>query len=442
MNLRRAVIWFANSLVCIVFCGDVGSAATSSTEAPAAFPLGRPNSPDIKAPGQPLPKDSGSSTGFISSFKPDAKTGTSTAVVVSDAPLVHTAQLLPLDEKGELVGGESVTKQTEQVLLSLSQALTTANSALSNVVKLNLYLTRPDSLSECQQVLAREFGGPTKPAVSVVIGRLPQPAALVAMDAVGLATEKPSFGQVKQFSVSSLSPKNGVRHAAILPAGPKVYVSGMADTNSLPEATRKTLEKLVGAIGHLNLTKKDIVQLKAFLQPMSELATVRQEIVKFFDGDAPPLVFVEWISPAPNPPIEIELIAAGKGDFSKESDSVTFLTPPGTTSTKVYSRVARVNHGKLVYISGLYGGQSPDAAGQVREIFNSLGEILHETGSDFEHLAKATYYVSDDDASNKLNDLRPKFYNPERPPAASKAKMKSIGNPGKTVTLDMIAVAN
>jgi enamine deaminase RidA (YjgF/YER057c/UK114 family) len=262
------------------------------------------------------------------------------------------------------------------------------------------------------------------------------------MDAVGLATEKPSFGQVKQFSVSSLSPKNGVRHAAILPAGPKVYVSGMADTNSLPEATRKTLEKLVGAIGHLNLTKKDIVQLKAFLQPMSELATVRQEIVKFFDGDAPPLVFVEWISPAPNPPIEIELIAAGKGDFSKESDSVTFLTPPGTTSTKVYSRVARVNHGKLVYISGLYGGQSPDAAGQVREIFNSLGEILHETGSDFEHLAKATYYVSDDDASNKLNDLRPKFYNPERPPAASKAKMKSIGNPGKTVTLDMIAVAN
>src|SRR6185295_17920464 len=135
-----------------------------------------------------------------------------------------------------------------------------------------------------------------------------------------------------------------------------------------------------------------------------------------------------------------ELIAAGKGDFSKEPDTVTYLTPPGTTSTKVYSRVARVNHGKLIYISNLYG-KSPDAGGQVREIFNSLGEILHEAGGDFEHLVKATYYVSDDDASNKLNELRPKFYNPDRPPAASKAKVKSVGQADKTVTMDMIAVA-
>jgi enamine deaminase RidA (YjgF/YER057c/UK114 family) len=119
---------------------------------------------------------------------------------------------------------------------------------------------------------------------------------------------------------------------------------------------------------------------------------------------------------------------------------VTFLTPPGTTSTKVFSRVARVNHGKLIYISGLYGTKSSDAEGQVREIFGSLRQILERTGSDFEHLAKATYYVSDNDASNKLNDLRPEFYNPQRPPAASKAKVKGVGQPGKTVTMDMIAV--
>src|SRR5207302_6035244 len=133
------------------------------------------------------------------------------------------------------------------------------------------------------------------------------------------------------------------------------YVSGMADTNSLPEATKKTLEKLVATIGHLSLGKKDIVQLKAFMQPISEAPMVRSKILDFFGGDAPPIVFVEWISPPPNPPIEIELIAAAKGDFSKELDTVTYLTPPGTTSTKVYSRVARVNHGKLIYISNLYG---------------------------------------------------------------------------------------
>src|SRR5204862_2081058 len=144
----------------------------------------------------------------------------------------------------------------------------------------------------------------------------------------------------------------------------------------------------------------------------------------------------------PTPPIEIELMAAGKGPPAKESDSASFLTPPGTTSTKVFSRVGRINHGKIIYTSGLYGAKSQDATGQIREIFSTLGDLLRKTGSDFQHLIKATYYVSDNDASNKLNDLRPEFYNPQRPPAASKAKVKGVGQTGKTVTMDMIAVTD
>jgi enamine deaminase RidA (YjgF/YER057c/UK114 family) len=76
----------------------------------------------------------------------------------------------------------------------------------------------------------------------------------------------------------------------------------------------------------------------------------------------------------------------------------------------------------------------------VREIFGSLDGIVRKTASDFEHLVKATYYVSTEGASAKLNELRPEFYNPQRPPAASKAKVKHVGLPEKTVTLDMIAV--
>ena len=54
--------------------------------------------------------------------------------------------------------------------------------------------------------------------------------------------------------------------------------------------------------------------------------------------------------------------------------------------------------------------------------------------------AKATYYVSDNDASTKLNELWPKFYDPARPPAASKAQVFGVGVAGKSLTLDMIAV--
>ena len=107
---------------------------------------------------------------------------------------------------------------------------------------------------------------------------------------------------------------------------------------------------------------------------------------------------------------------------------------------KLFRRVARINHGEIIYISGLYGEITGDAGVQVREIFRSLKGILQQSRSDFDHLVKATYYVSDNDAGNKLNDIRPQFYKPDRPPAASKAKVKSVGMPEKTVTLDMIAV--
>jgi hypothetical protein len=53
---------------------------------------------------------------------------------------------------------------------------------------------------------------------------------------------------------------------------------------------------------------------------------------------------------------------------------------------------------------------------------------------------KATYYISTDEASAKLNQLRPRFYDPQRPPGASKAPVAGTGRAGKTITLDMIAV--
>jgi enamine deaminase RidA (YjgF/YER057c/UK114 family) len=350
------------------------------------------------------------------------------AVIVDETePLVHTTQFFP--------NAINAKFHAEQVLFQIWVAL--GQVGRPNVVKLNVYLANAESMKDVGKVIARRFASPSsmQPAVSFVVGDLAVPGAQVAMDAVSVQTPRDNL------TIRNALPNmRGVSPVAVLPPGPRVYVSGMADTNNLPVATRKTLEKLLAAIGHLGCSKEDIVQLKAFLQPMSEVEVVREEIVRFFESNAPPTVFVEWISPPPNPPIEIELIVAGKGDFSKETESVTFLTPPGTTDSKVFRRVARVNHGKLIYISGIYGMKASDGAGQVREIFGSLGEILKKTGSDFDHLAKATYYVADDQASKALNDIRPEFYNPLRAPSASKAKVKGVGVANKTITMDMIAV--
>src|SRR3954452_3251584 len=69
-----------------------------------------------------------------------------------------------------------------------------------------------------------------------------------------------------------------------------------------------------------------------------------------------------------------------------------------------YSRVARVFSGQPVFISGLYG-TAQDPAAQVDEMFARLQGLLQAAGSDVRHLVKATYYVSEKAADDRINAL-------------------------------------
>ena len=363
------------------------------------------------------------------------ETGTSMAVLVGSVPLVHTAQFLPLDSEGRLVGKGEPGAQVEQVLENLKAALAEARSGFDRLVKINVYVTRPETANVVKKILARKFTGEVRPAVSFVSGALAHPDALVALDAVAVAGQVAGEG-VKQLVSPKLPRGDGV-HAAVLPAGARVYISGQAEKGKdLAEATRRTLEGLRATLKHLNLTDTHVVQVKAFLTPVAKVREVRQELAKFFgEGQVPPLVFVEWSSALP---IEIELIAwAGK---ERDGEVIEYLTPPGMQASPVFSRIARINRGPTLYVSGLYGTRAKDAGAEVEEIFTALEGVLKKAGSDFRHLAKATYYVSSEEASKKLNDLRPRYYDPARPPAASKAMVTGVAVEGKSVTLDMIAV--
>ncbi|EEF61914.1 RidA family protein [Pedosphaera parvula] len=364
----------------------------------------------------------------------------SKAVIVDDVPLAHTAQFLPFSEKGEIVGKGNVAQQTKQSIENLKRALVLAGTDWTHVVKINVYVSRDENVESVAKVLAQTFSGKAKPSVTFVTGNLTTPDALVAMDAVAVVkTEKPQSSSQRMAMQQGFKDKTAA--VAILPSGGKFYISGQAKNGDITEATRGTLASLEETLKFLGLSKTHVVQLKAFMQPISDKEIVEAEVAKFFEGElAPPVVYVEWSSPT-NTPIEIEMIASeGKSEESR-GDSVVFSTPPKLTTSKVFSRVAHVRNGKSIYLSGLYGKQSTSGAEQVREIFDELKTIANETGSDLEHLVKATYYVSDSEASAKLNDIRPEFYNPLRPPAASKAMVKGVGSTGNTITVDMIAVA-
>ncbi|OAI54725.1 hypothetical protein AYO44_14355 [Planctomycetaceae bacterium SCGC AG-212-F19] len=366
-------------------------------------------------------------------------TGSAQAVVVDPTALAHTAQLLPIDSAGRIVGKDDPAAQVEKVLDNLAAALQEARAGLDRAVKVNVYVRRPAVIGEVHKAMARRFSGAVKPAITFVEGTLPHTDALVAMDAVA-AVGPDGPGEVKRLRSAALPGAKNTTHLAIMPAGPHVYISGQAvKGEDLATSTRKTMEGLRETLKFLGLNEAQVVHVKGFLKPMAAVAEAEKEIARFFgDQPVPPMTFVEWTMALP---IEIELVVAAPRAKDKAAEAIEFLTPPGVQASPVYSRIARINQGKIVYISGLFGKTANDADAQIREVFAALGELLTETGSDFRHLAKATYYVADEETSRKLNELRPTYYDPRRPPAASKAVVPGVGVPGKTVTLDMIAVA-
>ena len=72
-------------------------------------------------------------------------------------------------------------------------------------------------------------------------------------------------------------------------------------------------------------------------------------------------------------------------------------------------------------------------------IFERIGSALYEAGSSYRNLVKATYYLSGAKARTELGDIRGVYYDPARAPAASALESLSLGSPGRTALIDLIA---
>ena len=82
---------------------------------------------------------------------------TAQAVIVDDCALVHTAQFLPLDRDGQLVGKEDPGRQADQVLSNLETALLEADSETQRIVKLNVYVSHVQVVTEVKTRIAKQF---------------------------------------------------------------------------------------------------------------------------------------------------------------------------------------------------------------------------------------------------------------------------------------------
>jgi enamine deaminase RidA (YjgF/YER057c/UK114 family) len=344
------------------------------------------------------------------------------AVIVDAAPLAHTALILPLNDAGKLIGKDNALQQINQVFSNLSRALEGVRSKSKDIIKLHVSVTSTELVPLVKEQIARRFAKGKEPAVSFIVGDLLHPGVLLAMDAV---------------AVSALPDSKVVRslQVGVLPKGGMVFISGMAADGRLPEATANTMQQLLATLQFLGLNKEHIVQVRAFVHPVDSTGLVEQEVKAFFAGSPmPPVVYTGWNSKSPL--VEIELIAASPAGSAAQ---VEYLTPPGASPSPVYSKVCRINHGKKIYLSGIYG-QGNDIQSQLQTAFDALKDMMKKCDSDLEHLAKALYYVSSNEISTSLTDIRKKYYNPKRPPAATKGLLSQTGPGGSQILIDMIGV--
>ena len=368
----------------------------------------------------------------------DAPAGMSQAVVVQGLPLVYTRQLLPLDREGKLVGEGSPDKQIEQVLDNLEAVLGASGSGLDKLVRLNVCALSHQTAGRMREQLAKRIDPAVRPAITVVLTPLAHRKAVVAVDAVAVAAEKGEDVALQR--VEATAGDKDCADAAVMPPGGVAYLSGQPERGGLAaSAVNQSLSTLLKRLGPLKLSAAQVVQLKVFLTPASSADEALREVKRLFPGQlTPPVVFVEWIASAP---VEIELVAQ-LPLTGKPAETVEHYNPPEVKPSPTFSRVALVRTERQVYISGLSAREAGDGEAQARDVFAQLKTILAKTGGDMLHLAKATYYVSDGDASKALDKLRPELYDPKRPPAASKVTVHGVGQANRTLSMDMIAVGS
>ncbi len=370
-------------------------------------------------------------SGFtIERFPSTTVDGTLIAVRVRNASLAHTTQLFPT-----VTDSNDAAGQISSLLDRLQAVLRKGGATPKELVKLNVYV-RDSSVRTAFLKALSSWASDAQPAVAFVATPLPKENAVVALDAVFVTplvskTEGPYFVADEKQEGEDTSARSRV-----LPPGDVIYVSGQAAAGELAEATTETLDGLLKTIEALGLDRSHIVQVKTFMKPMSEADVVNYQIAEFFSEiRVPPVSHVEWLSGSR--PIEIEIVVWAPPNAADET--VSYFTPDWMKSSPVFSRVARIHGNDRVYVSGLEAESPGDGESQVRSLFQTLQRTLTAAGSDLRHLAKATYYVSDADASGQLNALRPSYYDPARPPAASKAMVADVGMAERTISVDMVA---
>lgn len=429
---RRLVpFWCSLALfVAVSGCSQKAADTSSTASRPQAVVLGR--SELVAAPAAPaqpvLTRQGTDSRGFAQ------------AVIAGGQCLLVSRQILPVDREGRLApGGEPPGRwqsQVEQLLANLEALLNENGSGWDKLVRVHGYVANPQAAGVLVEGLAKRIPDGQRPALALVETPLPLGGADLAVDVLAISAENVDVLTLRRSA--QIWGEEGFADVALVPVSGLAFFSGYPEKGEPAEAASKSLAGLLELGQQLGVVRADIAFLKVFAQPVGLSEVVKTKLRSVFaDQLVPPVAYVEWIASAP---VEIEMIAVLRTLSALQDGKIRFYNPPGVKPSPTFTRVVLTAPGVYAFTGGVTAEQASDGTGEVRAIFEDLGNILREIGSDFRHLIKATYYVSGKESSTALDKLRPEYFDPSCPPAASKVTVHGVAVPDRSIVVDMIAL--
>lgn len=120
------------------------------------------------------------------------------------------------------------------------------------------------------------------------------------------------------------------------------------------------------------------------------------------------------------------------------------IQPEGIYQPATYSHAMRA--GNTLYVAGQVARDANtnlvapnDAAGQARQVYHNLGQVLAAAGAGPEHVVKVTTYLTDPTDSKAVGEVRLEFFGNHRPPHTGLI-VAALGAPEVKVEVEVIAV--
>ncbi len=111
-------------------------------------------------------------------------------IETGDAVYLHVSGQTPIDDEGRLVG-ETMLEQTRQVLRRIDRVLRHEGAAMTDIVRVRVYVTdiSPEALRQVHEARNEVFPPDSRPASTLVqISGIIRPGAMIEIDADAVIT--------------------------------------------------------------------------------------------------------------------------------------------------------------------------------------------------------------------------------------------------------------